>query len=76
VDAAFSVTELDAQLPRLLDGRDVVWYPFGTHKGLETRIDGWLTGLRARVRFGALVPGQQSDLCSLLDEMRLVKDAT
>jgi Xaa-Pro aminopeptidase len=75
VDAAFSVTELDTQLPRLLDGRDVVWYPFGTHKGLETRVDGWLAGLRARVRFGALVPGQQSDLCSLLDEMRLVKDA-
>ena len=47
VDAAFSVAELDAQLPRLIDGRDVVWYPFGTHKGLETRIDGWLAGLRA-----------------------------
>jgi Xaa-Pro aminopeptidase len=76
VDAAFSVAELDAQLPRLMDGRDVVWYPFGTHKGLETRIDGWLGGLRARVRFGAQVPAQQRDLCSLLDEMRLVKDAS
>ncbi len=74
VDAAFSVAELDVQLPRLMDGRDVVWYPFGTHKGLETRIDSWLGGLRARVRFGALVPAQQRDLCSLLDEMRLVKD--
>jgi Xaa-Pro aminopeptidase len=76
VDAAFSVAELDTQMPRLLDGRDGVWYPFGTHKGLESRIDGWLAGLRARVRFGALVPGQQSDLCGLLDEMRLVKDAS
>ena len=74
VDAAFSVAELDVQLPRLMDGRDVVWYPFGTHKGLETRIDSWLGGLRARVRFGALVPAQQRELCSLLDEMRLVKD--
>ena len=74
VDTAFSVTELDAQLPKLLDGRDVVWFPFGIHKGLETRIDGWLTSLRARVRYGALCPEQQRDLCSLLDEMRLVKD--
>ena len=74
MDAAFSVAELDVQMPRLMDGRDVVWYPFGTHKGLETRIDSWLGGLRARVRFGALVPAQQRDLCSLLDGMRLVKD--
>ena len=74
VDAAFSVAELDSQLPGLLDGRDVVWFPFGIHKGLETRVDGWLTSLRARVRYGALCPEQQRDLCSLLDEMRLVKD--
>ena len=74
IDAAFSVAELDTQLPKLLDGRDVVWFPFGIHKGLETRVDGWLTSLRARVRYGALCPEQQRDLCSLLDEMRLVKD--
>ena len=75
VDAAYSVTELDAQLPALLDGRDAVGYPFATHRALETRIDGWLGSLRARVRFGALCPEQQRDLCGLLDEMRLTKDA-
>jgi Xaa-Pro aminopeptidase len=76
VDAAHSVAELDAQMPRLMDGRDVVWFAFGIHKGLESRVDGWLASLRARVRFGALCPERQHDLCSLLDEMRLVKDAT
>jgi Xaa-Pro aminopeptidase len=75
LEAAYSVAELDAQLPALIDGRDAVWYPFATHKGLETRIDGWLGGLRARVRFGALCPQTQRDLCGVLDEMRLVKDA-
>jgi Xaa-Pro aminopeptidase len=75
IQAAFSSAELDTQLPALLDGRDAVWYPFATHKGLETRIDGWLGGLRARVRYGTLCPDQQRDLCSVLDEMRLVKDA-
>jgi Xaa-Pro aminopeptidase len=74
VDAAFSVAELDARMPKLLDGRDAVWFPFGIHKGLESRVDGWLTSLRARVRFGALCPEQQRDLCGPLDEMRLVKD--
>jgi len=75
VDAAHSLTELDAQLPRLLDGRDALWFPFGIHPGLESRVDGWLGNLRARVRYGALCPQQQRDLCGLLDEMRLIKDA-
>jgi len=75
VQAAFSSAELDTRLPALLDGRDAVWYPFATHKGLETRVDGWLGGLRARVRYGTLCPDQQRDLCRVLDEMRLVKDA-
>ena len=74
VDAAFSIADLDAQMPALLDGRDAVWYPFATHKGLETRMDGWLGSVRARVRFGALCPEQLRDLCGPLDEMRLVKD--
>ncbi len=74
VGAAFSVTELDAKLPGLLDGRDAVWYPFATHKGLETQVDGWLSAVRARVRYGTLCPEQQRDLCGPLDEMRLIKD--
>ena len=76
VDAAFSVKELDAQMPGLLDGRDAVWFPFATHQGLESRVDGWLGGLRARVRYGTLTPETQRDLCGPLDEMRLVKDAS
>ena len=75
VDAAVSVTELDTQLPKLLENRDTVWYPFATHKGLETQVDGWLQAVRRRVRHGALCPEQQRDLCGPLDEMRLFKDA-
>jgi Xaa-Pro aminopeptidase len=75
VDAAHSAHELDAQLPRLLENRDAVWYPFAIHAGLEARVGGWLNQVRARVRYGALCPEQQRDLCSVLDEMRLVKDA-
>ncbi len=75
LDAAFSVAELDTRLPALLDGRESVWYPFATHPGLETQIGGWLSSLRSRVRYGALVPERQSDLCRPLDEMRLFKDS-
>ena len=75
VDAALSIAELDQQLPRLLENRETVWFPFATHQGLEQRVAGWLNQVRARVRYGALCPEQQRDLCAVLDEMRLVKDA-
>ena len=75
VDAAFPVTELDQRLPKLLENQATVWYPFATHAGLEGRIDGWLKTVRARVRYGALCPETQRDLCGPLDEMRLIKDA-
>jgi Xaa-Pro aminopeptidase len=75
VNKAFSSADLAAQMPKLLENRSTVWYPFATHTGLEGRVDGWLQSVRARVRFGALCPDLQRDLCSVLDEMRLVKDA-
>ena len=75
VSEAHSVQELDTLLPRLLENRRAVWYPFATHAGLEGRIDGWLQKVRARVRYGALCPDAQRDLCGPLDEMRLFKDA-
>jgi Xaa-Pro aminopeptidase len=75
VQAAHAIDELETMLPRLLENRDAVWYPFAIHAGLEARVGGWLNQVRARVRYGALCPEEQRDLCSVLDEMRLVKDA-
>ena len=75
VDEAYPVTELDTRLPRLLENRRAVWFPFAIHAGLPARVDGWLQQVRARVRYGALCPGEQRDLCGVLDELRLIKDA-
>ena len=46
VNAAFSTVELDVRLPKLLENRSTVWYPFAIHAGLEGRIDGWLQKVR------------------------------
>jgi len=75
VDEAFSVDAIDEKMPALLSNQNAVWFPFATHQGLETRVDGWLGKVRARVRFGTECPQSQHDLCKLLDEMRLIKDA-
>ncbi len=75
VDEAYPITEMDARIPSLLDGCDALWYPFATHAGLDAQMQQWLQPLRDRVRFGTLCPSTQRDLCTVLDEMRLVKDA-
>lgn len=74
VDEAYAVSELEARLPALLDGCDSAWYPFATHNGLQARIENALQQLRDRTRYGTLCPGAQQDLCTVLDEMRLIKD--
>ena len=76
MDTAYSSAELDALLPKLLENKSAVYYPFATYPGLETQLDGWLSKVRARVRFGALCPETQRDACAVLDEMRLFKDAS
>jgi Xaa-Pro aminopeptidase len=75
VDAAFPVDALNEKMPAVMANQPAVWFPFATHKGLETQVDGWLNAVRARARMGAECPQSQHDLCKLLDEMRLVKDA-
>jgi Xaa-Pro aminopeptidase len=75
IDAAHSAGELDSLMPKLLENRQAVWYPFAIQAGLEVRVAGWLAAVRSRVRYGAICPEEQRDLCAVLDEMRLVKDA-
>ena len=75
VNQAFSVADLDAQIPKLLENQTSVWYPFATHDEMSSQIEIWLNKVRARARMGVSCPSVQQDLCVLLDEMRLVKDA-
>ncbi len=75
VTAAVSTDALNEVMPQLLGNQSAVWFPFATHKGLETQVDGWLNQVRAKVRMGTECPQSQHDLCRLLDEMRLVKDS-
>lgn len=75
VDKALPIDELETALPRLLENQASVWYPFATHQGLAARVEGWLDKVRARVRYGVIPPTAQHDLCAILDEMRLIKDA-
>ena len=76
VNSAHSIGELDKELPKLLENQTSVWFPFATHDGLSAQVESWLNQVRGRARMGVSCPATQQDVCSLLDEMRLVKDAT
>jgi Xaa-Pro aminopeptidase len=75
VQSAFASTELDTHLPTLLENTNAVYFPFATHHGLDGQINHWLEAVRAKARQGVTCPAEQRDLCVLLDEMRLIKDA-
>lgn len=75
VDGADSIERLNERLAQLLENTTAVYYPFATHTGLAEQIEGVLEKVRGRARFGASAPSAQIDLCAMLDEMRLIKDA-
>ncbi len=76
VDAAFDVDTLDAAVLARLGGAPAVWFPFGAGTEVARRVEGWLTTLRGRARAGIEAPAMQRDLSPLVDDMRLVKDAS
>ena len=74
VNNAYSIADIERELPVLLENVSVLWYPFSTHKGLTKRVDGWLRAVQSKARAGISAPQQLKDVCALLDEMRLIKD--
>lgn len=75
VDQAYSSDQVDAVISKMTENCKSIYYPFGIHAGLDTQVGQWLTKARNRVRYGALCPANLRDLCAILDEMRLIKDA-
>jgi len=75
VDAARPAGELEAAAAEWLADQPAVWFPFVGHDGLAARVTGWLDALRERSHRGVEAPSQQRDVATLVDELRLFKDA-
>ncbi|HVI97316.1 MAG TPA: aminopeptidase P N-terminal domain-containing protein [Anaeromyxobacter sp.] len=72
-DEAYTVAELDAKLPALLDGAPTLWYRLGHDPLWDARVVRILKELRAQARVGKRAPATIVDAGSVLHEMRLVK---
>ncbi|MES1943849.1 peptidase M24 [Salinisphaera sp. PC39] len=72
-DAAHPIEELEEYLPRLLGGRERLYYTLGEHPAMDERVIAALRGLRAGGRRGARAPASIVSLDGILHEMRLRK---
>lgn len=72
-DDAFPIDDIDEILPGLLEGRERVYYAMGRDAEFDQRVMGWVNRIRAKVRAGAIPPGEFLDLNHYLHDMRLYK---
>lgn len=72
-DRAFPIDKFAADLPKLLDGRDVLYYRFSVDKALDQQILQYLSGQRVRRLKTAYPPHTIIDPTVILGEMRLHK---
>ncbi|HTT12527.1 MAG TPA: aminopeptidase P N-terminal domain-containing protein [Burkholderiaceae bacterium] len=75
-DAAFPIDRLDEQMLKLIADSPVLFYPLASDATLDSQVRRWLAAVRAGSRAGLQAPAQAIDLHAIVDEMRLVKDAS
>ena len=76
VDEAYSITRVDDLVPKLLEDQTAMFFEVGNDPSWDNQVIGWLNTVRGQGRNGVGAPEQIHDIRSILDEMRLVKDAS
>jgi Xaa-Pro aminopeptidase len=74
-DEAYPIGALDREMERLLENQPALYYPMGADAEWDARAIRWLNAVRARVRAGIAAPDRVHDVRTVIDDMRLVKDA-
>ncbi len=73
-DEAHPISELDAQMARLLADVPALYYANAHSAAFDAQVAGWLKAVRGQSRSGVTAPARIHHLLPLLDEMRLLKD--
>ena len=72
-DEAYNNSEINDQLPELLQGRDRVFYPVGKNAGLDQNIIEWIKTAKSKDRHSSAI--DIADATSKVGNQRLIKDA-
>jgi Xaa-Pro aminopeptidase len=76
LDEAHSITTVDEILPKLLENQAALYFELGGDPRSDSKVIGWLNQVRAMGRSGVSAPDEIHDVRSILDDMRVVKDAS
>jgi len=76
LDETHSITKVVEILPTLLSNQDALYYELGGDPQYARKVIDWLNQVRALGRNGVTAPDKIRDIRSILDEMRVVKDAS
>lgn len=72
-DEAFPIEKLDDIMPKLMQGKETLYYGFGVCNQLDKQVANWLNQIRRAVRAGVGGPEKMVNLNQLIHEMRLIK---
>ncbi len=76
VDQAYPITEMQQRLPKLLQGRERIYYDLGKDADFDQLLIGWMNEFRSETRKKYLAPDEIIALDHNLHEMRLFKSRT
>ena len=74
-DAAHPIERIDEIVPEVIADSPALFHSLATDPVLDARLQKWLQKVRAQSRTGRRAPSAAHDLATIVDEMRLVKDA-
>jgi Xaa-Pro aminopeptidase len=74
-DAAYPIEQMDEKLAELMGNQPALFYPLGDDAAWDQRILKLRSDVQAKVRSGIRAPDEIRDVRTLLNEMRLFKDA-
>lgn len=74
-DETYAIDQLDKLMPDLLADQPAVYAHLGGDGVWDARVLGWVNEVRNRARTGVAAPRDIADIHTLLDDMRLIKDA-
>jgi len=72
-DEAYSITQLDEQLPKLMANQPELFFSLGSDAGWDAKVSSWLNAVKAQARTGVQAPSKLVDVRQTLDAMRLLK---
>ncbi|MFQ6333555.1 Xaa-Pro aminopeptidase [Methylophilus sp. 3sh_L] len=72
-DAAYSISQLDTELPKLMANQPSLYFSLGADAAWDSKVTGWLNAVKAQTRSGMQAPAKLLDVRQALDAMRLLK---